>query len=157
MIKRFTVYIIFAAFFVFNFSEVFSQNGREVQSSGTVQNLHCASFINSNVGVASGNAVTIIRTGNGGTNRTAHNSETPNHLFGAFLINSNTNRVSGNVSVILKTTNSRINCTSYTGNSVYRLHHLQFLNANYDRQVFGYKKNCINKIIVFSLNKLNHP
>ena len=129
MIKGFTHYIIFAICLFISQSEITSQNGWVVQSSGTVQNLYSASFINSSVGVAVGNAGTILRTSNGGTNWIAQNSGTPNHLFGAFLLNSSTGWVSGDVGVILKTTNSGASWTLQNSTSVYQLHQLQFLNT----------------------------
>ncbi len=100
------------------------------QSSGTTNNLNSVWFVNTSTGTAVGNAGTILRTTNSGTNWSAQTSGTPNHLFGVYFLNANTGWASGDVGMVLKTTNGGTSWVIQVSNTVYQLHSINFLSAS---------------------------
>jgi photosystem II stability/assembly factor-like uncharacterized protein len=100
------------------------------QTSGTTNNLNGVWFANTNTGYTVGNAGTILKTVNGGTNWTTQSSGTPNHLFGVYFLNINTGWAAGDVGIVLKTTNGGTNWVIQVSNTIYQLHHISFINSS---------------------------
>lgn len=100
------------------------------QTSGTTQNLNGIYLADANTGYAVGQAGTIIKTTNGGTNWTAQNSGTPSHLFGIYFLNVSTGWFVGDVGVVSKTTNGGTTWTVQNSGISYQCRSICFINSS---------------------------
>ncbi len=100
-----------------------------VMSTPTGRTLWGVSFTNELVGIAVGDAGTIIRTTDGGTSWTAQSSGTRNHLYGVSIIGA-TGTTVGQSGTILRTTNSGAKWTSQNSGTTKNLRGVFFRDAN---------------------------
>jgi len=103
---------IFTLLFLFDIS--FSQQGWFVQPGGTGNYLYWACFVGPNTGWVVGQASTVLKTTNSGSNWVAQNPSAPGFLYSVFFITESTGWTVGQSGAIFKTVNGGNNWTAQT-------------------------------------------
>jgi photosystem II stability/assembly factor-like uncharacterized protein len=112
-------------------STSFSQQGWFQQVVTTSNYFYSVFFVNSNTGWVVGQAGSVYKTTNGGTNWFTQTANAPGFLYSVFFIDFNTGWTAGQSGAIRKTTNSGVNWTP---------------------QVSGFSQNYLYSIIFTDLN-----
>ncbi|MCH8330177.1 MAG: T9SS type A sorting domain-containing protein, partial [Bacteroidetes bacterium] len=101
------------------------------QNSGTTQDLHDLYFVNSNIGVAVGDAGTVLKTVNGGNDWDTIPSMTAQSHYGIYFLDDSVGYILGQYSGIFKTTDQG---NTWTGQTVHLtqqgLRDIHFVDSN---------------------------